>query len=321
MKNNIGIIISNVGTPSHPNKKSVKKYLSEFLSDKRVIDISRFFWIPYLHLYFLPLKSYKSVNLYKKIWEKDGSPLMINSLNQRNYLINKFPNFKIELGMRYGDPSICVAIKKMIKIYNVNKLIILPMYPQYSCTTTASVLDSVCEVIKKYRNIPSIIFIRDYADNINYINAITNSIKKSFNKNGIPEMLIMSFHGIPKKYIKDGDDYLKRCNVTKKLVLSKLNFSRKKVIMSFQSKFGNIPWITPITSEVISFLPKKGIKNIQVICPGFSSDCLETLEEIKIQNKKIFKDNGGKKFHYIPALNYSKIHIECLANIIRTHLK
>ncbi|MDQ1237407.1 MAG: ferrochelatase [Wigglesworthia glossinidia] len=320
MKIESGLILVNLGTPKAPNKKSVKKYLSDFLSDKRVIDISKIFWKIYLHVYLLPIRSTKVANLYKKIWRSEGSPLMINSVLQKKALVNSLPNIHLELAMRYGEPTLKNAIKKMLLEYNVKKLIILPLYPQYSCSTTASVFDEVANILKKYRSIPSVIFIRDYADNTKYIHALKRSIKNSFNMNGYPERLILSFHGIPKKYIEDGDDYLERCKTTKKLLISVLDYPKNQIIMSFQSQFGKIPWIHPITSNIISDLPKKNVKNIQIICPGFSSDCLETLEEIQIRNELIFKNSGGNSFHYIPALNDQDCHIECLASIVKEYL-
>lgn len=320
MKTTYGLILINLGTPSAPNKQSIKKYLSYFLSDPRVIDAPKFLWKLYLYLYLLPVRASKIVHLYKKIWQLEGSPLMINSLLQKKALTNILPNIHLELAMRYGKPTLKEAIKKMLIKYNVKTLIIFPLYPQYSCSTTASVFDAIANILKKYRNIPSIIFIRDYADNMKYIHALKKSITNSFNKYGNPDRLILSFHGIPKKYIEDGDDYLERCKITKKLLTSILDYPEEKIIMSFQSKFGKIPWLSPITSNVIANLPKKNVKNIQVICPGFSSDCLETLEEIKIRNKLLFMNSGGFTFHYIPALNDQDFHIDCLAAIIRKYL-
>lgn len=320
MKIKCGLILVNLGTPSAPNRKSIKKYLSCFLSDPRVIDAPKFFWKLYLHLYLLPVRSSKVMRLYKKIWQLEGSPLMINSLLQKKALTNILPNIHLELAMRYGKPTLKHAIKKMLVTYNVKKLVVFPLYPQYSCSTTASVFDAIANILKKYRNLPSIIFIRDYADDMKYIHALKTSIISSFNKYGYPDRLILSFHGIPKKYVLDGDDYLARCQVTKKLLTSVLDYPEDQIIMSFQSKFGKVPWLSPITSNVISNLPKKNIKNIQIICPGFSSDCLETLEEIKIRNKLLFINSGGLFFRYIPALNDQDVHIDCLASIIKKHL-
>lgn len=301
-ENKYGILLVNLGTPDSPTTPAVKRYLGEFLSDTRVIDLSRIIWMPILHGVILPFRSPKVAKLYQSIWTEDGSPLLANTLRQKHKLSECFPGIPIEVGMSYGSPSLKSAIDNLMN-QGVTQLIVLPLYPQYSGTTTAAVYDGISAVFRQMPTIPSLFFIRSYATHPAYIQGLVNSIEKSFAEHGEPDRLILSFHGIPKRYIEQGDIYSQECEETFRLMKEALNFPQDRVLMTYQSRFGREPWLTPYTDETMNQLPSQGVKSVQVICPGFSSDCLETLEEISEQNQEFFKSNGGESYHYIPALN------------------
>ncbi|MFP3014579.1 MAG: ferrochelatase [Arsenophonus sp.] len=311
-----GILLANLGTPDSPNRLAVKRFLIEFLSDTRVIDISRIIWKPLLHLVIAPLRSIKVAKLYRSIWTKDGSPLLNYSLQQKNALAKQFPTIPVELGMSYGLPSIHSAIDKLL-IQEIENLIVLPLYPQYSCSTTAAVFDIISMAFKKYRTIPGICFIRSYADHHYYIDALKKSVELSFDKHGKPDRLLLSYHGLPKRYAEEGDIYPYECALTTRLLSELINFPINNIIMTYQSRFGCEEWLKSYTSVTLKRLAKKGVKHVQVLCPGFSVDCLESLEEIAVYNKKLFYASGGKKYHYIPALNASDNHIMLMVKLIK----
>lgn len=313
-KNKLGVLLVNLGTPRSPSKSDIKRYLKQFLSDRRVIDIPKWIWLPILCCVVLPIRTSRLVKLYKSIWMEQGSPLMVFSERQR-YLLEKFIKIPVTLGMNYGKPSIKVAIDKLLD-QNINQIIILPLYPQFSSSTVGAVWDAINKIFKNYRSLPTIHFIRDYADHPAYINAIKNSINNTFIKYGEPDLLLISYHGIPQSFVDAGDDYPKRCLDTTIALTKVLSLNPDKIMMTFQSHFGYQAWLRPYTDEIIKNLPLRGIKNIYIISPGFASDCLETLEEINKQNKKLFLKSGGKIFHYIPALNDSSDHIEMMSKLI-----
>lgn len=318
-----GILLINLGTPAAPTIKAVRKYLAEFLSDPRVVEIPRWLWWPILHGVVLNIRPKKSVKLYQKIWTNEGSPLLSISQKQTLALQKKFDQefsaTKIMLAMRYGNPSIDEALKTL-KQNNIQKLIVLPLYPQYSAATTASTFDKVISVLKKWRTVPEFIFINHYFDNPDYINAIADSIQQFWQQHGKGEKLLFSFHGLPQNSIAKGDPYYDQCQQTAKLIAEKLQLSEVAWQMVFQSRFGAQKWLQPYCDKTLEQLAKQGCKKIDVICPGFAADCLETLEEMAIRNKKIFLDAGGKQFHYIPALNDSSSHINTLTNTLKKYL-
>ena len=314
-----GVLLVNLGTPEAPTPEAVKRFLTEFLSDVRVIDISRTIWKPLLHLVILPLRSPKVAKLYRSIWTETGSPLLSYSLQQQAALAKQLPAIPVELGMSYGLPSLAGAIEKLL-IQQVEHIIVLPLYPQYSCSTTAAVFDAISRALKEYRTIPELRFIRSYADHPAYIDALKTSVESSFERHGEPERLLLSYHGIPKRYAETGDIYPQECQLTTRLLSGLLNFPSDKIIMTYQSRFGHELWLTPYTDITLKNLAKSGIKHVQLLCPGFSVDCLETLEEIAVQNKKLFCAAGGEKYHYIPALNASDNHIMLLAHLVRDRL-
>nr|WP_314263248.1 ferrochelatase [uncultured Moellerella sp.] len=310
-----GILLVNLGTPDAPTSQAVKRYLAEFLSDPRVIDLSPFIWKPILNGVILPFRSPKVAKLYQSVWMEGGSPLLVYSLRQKEKLAAALPDYPVELGMTYGTPSLKSAVNSLIG-QQVTDFIVLPLYPQYSCTTTAAVYDGLNRAFSAYRTIPSVNFIRSYTGHPDYIQGLVNSIEASFATHGEPDRLILSFHGIPQRYADTGDIYPQECEETTRLLKAALNYPAEKVLMTYQSRFGREPWLMPYTDKTIEKLPSQGIKHIQVVCPGFSADCLETLEEVSEQNKGFFLDNGGETYHYIPALNDSDDSIKLFKELV-----
>ena len=316
MTNKQGVLIVNLGTPNEPTPAAVKKFLSKFLHDYRVVDLPRIIWCPILHGVIIPLRAKRVAKLYSSIWMEEGSPLMVYSVRQARAL-EEVTGLPVELGMSYGEPSIGGAIDRLLE-KGVDKIIVIPLYPQFSSSTVSSVWDSVSRhlQIMKNRYTPSINFINDYADHPAYIEALRASVQASFEANGVPDALLISYHGIPVRFVKEGDRYQERCELTTKLLIEAINMPSLKILMTFQSRFGREPWLTPFTDETIKNLPNEGIKSLHVISPGFASDCLETLEELDEQNREIFMHAGGTSFTYIPALNDKPIHIEMLRQLV-----
>ncbi|MEX9972108.1 ferrochelatase [Providencia rettgeri] len=315
-----GILLANLGTPDAPTTSAVKRYLAEFLSDKRVIDVPRLIWKPILHGAILPLRSSKVAKLYKSIWLEGGSPLLVYSLRQKQKLAELLPNIAVEIGMSYGSPSIKSAVDSLLD-QGVTDLVVLPLYPQYSCTTTAAVYDALTRAFESRRTIPSVQFIRSYATHPAYIQALVASIEASFALHGEPDRLILSFHGIPQRYCDTGDIYQQECEKTAEVLREALNYPSDKVMLTYQSRFGREPWLMPYMDKTMHELPSQGVKSVQVICPGFSVDCLETLEEISEQNKEFFMSSGGNKYNYIPALNDNPNSIHMINSLIQDVLK
>lgn len=315
-----GVLLVNLGTPTAPTPRAVRRYLAAFLSDRRVVDTPRALWLPLLYGVILPLRSPRVAKQYQSIWMKDGSPLMVYSCRQQQALAASLPDVLVELAMSYGQPSLSQAIDQLFA-QDIIRLVILPLYPQYSCSTSAAIWDAVSRILTGYRRLPSVSFIRDYAEHPAYITALKASIDKSFNQYGKPDRLVVSFHGIPQRYIEKGDDYLQRCKATCQVLTFMLDYPAQQVMMTFQSRFSRKPWLVPATDETMKILPSQGIKHVQLICPGFAADCLETLEEIQVKNRGIFEHAGGKSFQYIPALNDDTAHIDLLRQLIVAELK
>ena len=309
-----GILLANLGTPDAPTPGAVKRYLRQFLSDKRVVDTSRLLWWPLLRGVILPIRSARVAKLYQSVWMEEGSPLMVYSRRQQQALAARLPDTPVALGMSYGSPSLASAVDDLLA-QGVEHIVVLPLYPQYSCSTVAAVWDELARILATRRRIPGVTFIRDYADNDLYIKALANSARASFEKHGEPDLLLLSYHGIPQRYANQGDDYPQRCRDTTRELVSALGLPPERVMMTFQSRFGREPWLTPYTDETLKMLGEKGTKHIQVLCPGFAADCLETLEEIAVQNREIFLEAGGKQYEYIPALNADAAHIEMMVNL------
>lgn len=310
-----GVLIVNLGTPAAPTPVAVKKFLSKFLHDYRVVDLPRILWCPILHGIIIPLRSRRVAKLYASIWMEEGSPLMVYSKRQATALA-QVTGLPVALGMSYGEPSISSAIDELIE-KGVTKMTVIPLYPQFSSSTVSSVWDSVSRHLQttKIRYTPAVNFINDYAAHPAYIEALRLSVENSFNLHGVPDALLISYHGIPVRFSAEGDRYKERCELTTKRLTEALGHESLQVLMTFQSRFGREPWLEPYTDETIKGLPAKGIKKIHVISPGFASDCLETLEELDEQNRELFMHAGGTAFIYIPALNDNPEHIELLRQL------
>ena len=323
-KEKIGVLITNLGTPDAPNKKELKVYLNQFLSDPRVIELPKILWQILLKLVILQIRPSKSAEAYKQIWTDKGSPLLNIANRQLNKIQSSFSskneNIVFEVGMRYGNPSIPDALLKLQK-KQVRRLLVLPMYPQYCAATTGSTFDEVTNVLQKWRWIPEMRFINQYFEEKNYIEALSNSIKSFWKKTSKPQKIIFSYHGIPKRYLTNGDPYHCFCLKTTRLVKEYMGLSDDEIMTTFQSRFGREEWLKPYTSETLKELPKQGIKNIHIISPGFSSDCLETLEELEEENKEYFMESGGENYHYIPCLNDHDDHIDVFVNLIKKHIQ
>jgi len=322
-QNKIGVLLTNLGTPKSPTRKDVKKYLNQFLSDKRVVDINRLLWIPILKLIILTIRPSRSAKLYQKIWTKEGSPLLVFMHRIKNKIIKilekQNTDYVVEVGMRYGEPSIENALTKM-KESKVSKIIVFPLYPQAGSPTTSTTLDEISRVFSKWPWVPELRFINGYHDNNGYINALSKSIENASKKEGVPEKILFSYHGMPKRYLNNGDPYYCFCHKTTRLVAEKLNLNESQYDMSFQSRFGTEEWLKPYTDKILIDYARQNIKNVHIISPGFSVDCLETLEEIKIQYLELFHKNGGKKLYYIPCLNESDDHIKLIKTIIMDNI-
>jgi len=317
-----GILLINLGTPDSTSWWDIRKYLKEFLSDRRVIEVNPILWQIILNLFILTFRPSKTAYAYKKIWLKDTneSPLRYFTRNQAEKLKQKIggENIIINFAMRYGNPSIKSKLH-MLKEEGCENIIILPLYPQYAAATTATVCDEVYRTLMGMRWQPSLQIIPHYESEPLYINSLIKSIENKIkNINWKPDLIIASYHGIPKKYFDKGDPYHCYCHKTTRLIKEK--FSITEIQTTFQSRFGPQEWLTPYTDKTLESLPSKGVKNLLVICPGFASDCVETLEEINILGRETFLKNGGEKFDTIPCLNDSSDHIELFEKLVKKYL-
>ena len=312
----IGVILANLGTPDSPSPKDISRYLWQFLTDPRVVDLPRCKWYPLLKAIILPLRSKRVAKDYRSIWTEQGSPLMVFTEQQKQGLIDFFRqqqlDVEIEIGMTYGNPSMPSAVQKLMD-KKVEHIIVLPLYPQYSSSTTGAVFDSFAEALKQQRGIVPFDFIHSYPLNQHYISALIDSCKAQLKAD---EFLLFSFHGIPLRYENTGDYYRTHCQQTAAAVAQGLGLNEKQWGLTFQSRFGKEEWLQPYTDEFLSNAAARGIKKVAVICPGFAVDCLETLEEIAEENKDYFLSNGGESYQYIPALNASPAHIETLGRLV-----
>ena len=311
-----GVLIAYLGTPDSPDVLSVRRYLKEFLSDPRIIEVPKVIWWFVLNIFILNFRSFNSARLYKSIWTDGGSPLLVNCIKIKEKVQKSLPsNYQVALGMRYGNPSIKSALNEL-KEANCRDVEVITLFPHYSATTVGSIFDAVSTEIKSWRWVPSVKFLNSYHDNPLLIEILSKRIKKSFESQGKPDKLVFSYHSIPKKYFDSGDPYHCLCQKTSRLIAEKLSLDEKDYITAFQSRFGPSEWLKPYTSETMKSLPKEGIKSVQVVSPGFGVDNLETLQEIDIENKEYFEDAGGENFHYIPCLNDDDDHVEFLISLI-----
>lgn len=321
----VGVLLANLGTPDAPTAPALRRYLAEFLSDPRVIEVPRPIWWVILHGIILRTRPRRSARAYKKIWTESGSPIMTIAQNQAagiQKILRERHSMPIhvELAMRYGNPSIRAGLEKLRQI-NARRILVFPLYPQYCAATTASTFDAVADVLKTWRWLPEIRMVNHYHDDAGYIDALVDSIRRHWDKEGRAEKLLFSFHGIPRDYFDAGDPYSCECQKTVRLVIEKLGLEENEWLLAFQSRFGPREWLQPYTDITLSEWGSSGVKSVDVICPGFSADCLETLEEIDMQNRAFFLEAGGEKFSYIPALNDDPAHISALGEIILQHCR
>ena len=317
-----GVLLVNLGTPDSTSWLDIRKYLKEFLSDRRVIEVNPIIWQIILNFFILTFRPSKTAKAYKEIWmtRENMSPLRYYTQNQTNKLRSKInhKNVLINFAMRYGNPSIKSVLEKM-KNNGCENLIVLPLYPQYAAATTATVCDEVYRTLMKTRWQPSLQIIPHYESEPLYIDALVKSIKNKISSiNWKPDLIVASYHGIPKKYFEKGDPYHCYCHKTTRLVKEK--FSEVPIETTFQSRFGPQEWLQPYTDKTLEKLPSIGKKNILVICPGFSADCVETLEEIAIQGKESFLGAGGSNFDVVPCLNDSDDHIKLISTLVERYI-
>lgn len=318
-----GILLCNLGTPDAPRATELRRYLKEFLSDPRVVELPRLLWWMILNLIILRIRPRRSAKLYQSVWTDSGSPLMVYSQEQvkavKQRLAEKYGDIPVVLGMRYGNPSMAAAVKELTD-QNVRDIIVLPLYPQYAGATTGSTFDAIAKTFTQLRWVPELQFINGYHKSEGYLDALCTTIKRHIEAHGQPDKFIFSYHGTPERYLKKGDPYHCFCHQTTRLVREKLGFDEAQVMTTFQSRFGREPWLQPYTDKTLEQLPKDGVKHIAVICPGFSSDCLETIEEIDMEARESFIEHGGEQFHYIPCLNDDPVHIDALVGILEKRL-
>lgn len=321
----IGILLVNLGTPEAPTAKALRPYLKQFLSDPRVIEIPRLLWTPLLNLVILNTRPRKSAEKYAKIWASEGSPLKVYTekqakLLQGYYVQAGFPWVHVEFAMRYGQPDITAGLMQL-KARQCTRILVLPLYPQYSAAATASVFDAVGMAAARIRNLPELRFVRNFHDHPDYIAALANRVQEHWRSHGQPEVLVMSFHGVPRYTLDRGDPYFCECQKTGRLLAARLGLKPEQYRITFQSRFGRAEWLKPYTEPTLRELAKAGCKAVDVVCPGFVADCLETLEEIAMECKAAFVSSGGKHFGYIPCLNDRHDFIGALQAISRRHIE
>jgi len=316
----IGVLITNLGTPAAPTKKALRPYLKQFLWDPRVVEVPRPIWWLILNGIILNTRPKRSAEAYRAVWTERGSPLLIHLEDQVAGVTKRLSDlhddrFVVRGAMRYGKPAIADALTEMFEA-DVQKLIVLPLYPQYGGPTTGSTFDEVSNSFKQRRWLPALRFIGSYHDDQRYIDAVAESIRRHWSANGRAQKLVLSYHGMPTRYLREGDPYHCQCLKTSRLIGEALDLGDQDMITTFQSRFGREEWLQPYTDETLAALPRRGVGAVQVVCPGFSADCLETIEEIGIENRDIFLEAGGTRYEYIPCLNAESDHLDVLASLV-----
>ena len=324
-KHRTGVLLCNVGTPDAPTTSAVRRYLAEFLSDPRIVELPRILWLPILYGFILATRPRRSARAYAAIWTAEGSPLLTNSERltaalEQSFATKHGDDLIVALGMRYGKPSIASAFDQLLAD-DAKRVLVVPLYPQYAAATTASVYDAVLARCRKLRWIPELRFIADYHADERYIDAVSRSITEFWSKHGRSERLLLSFHGIPRDYFLAGDPYHCQCQATARLVAERLGVELDAWAISFQSRIGPRRWLEPYTDDKLREWAGDGVKTVDVVCPGFSVDCLETLEEIAMGSAASFRAAGGTELRYIPALNDSSAHVAVLEDVISQHLQ
>lgn len=319
----LGVLITNLGTPEAPTVKAIRKYLAEFLWDPRVVEVPRPIWWLILHGIVLRTRPKEKSEAYAKIWTDRGSPLLVISKQQRAALQLALDKtcpeaVQVELAMRYGQPSIPSALNRLKKI-NARRILILPLYPQYSASTTASTFDAIAKELMQQRWMPELRMVNRYGADEGYINACATQIHNHWQQHRRSKKLIFSFHGLPKRNLELGDPYHCECYQTARLIAEKLELKQEEWQLTFQSRFGKAEWLQPYTIKTLAKLASEGLKSVDVFCPGFSADCIETLDEIDVENREAFLQNGGELFNYISAVNAEPAHIDALTKIVLQH--
>ena len=320
----VGILLTNLGTPQAPEKKALRTYLKQFLSDPRVVEVPRLIWWFILNGVILNIRPARSAASYKTVWTERGSPLMFHTRDQaealRSVISEQFGDkVMVDFAMRYGSPSIPDVLQNMLQ-QGVRKLLVLPLYPQYSGATTGSTFDAVAADFTRRRWLPELRFVTHYHDHAAYITALADSIRAYRNEHGSADKLLFSYHGVPQRYLDQGDPYHCECLKTSRLVAEELGLDKDDYMTTFQSRFGREEWLKPYTDMTLKELPGQGIKSVQMVCPGFAADCLETIEEIGVENRDYFLAANGERYEYIPCLNSDPSHIAALAALATEHM-
>ena len=316
------VLLVNLGTPDAPTPSAVRRYLAEFLGDPRVIEVPRLVWLPLLHGVILPFRSRRSAHAYASIWTPEGSPLLVHTralaegLQQR--LDPEGGALRVAVAMRYGQPSVA-SVMRRLHAQGVRRLLVLPLYPQYSATTTASVFDAVGRELQTWRWVPELRWVADYADDDGWVEAVAQSIRAAWAAAPRGERLLFSFHGVPQRYLHAGDPYHCQCLASARRIAARLGLADDAWQLSFQSRVGREPWLQPYTDETLLQLARDGVRRVDVVCPGFAVDCLETLEEIALQNAEAFRAAGGETLRYLPALNAQPAHVDVMEGLVRRH--
>jgi ferrochelatase len=319
-----GVLLLQLGTPDAPTPAALRRYLAEFLVDRRAIDLPRALWLPILYLRVLPTRPAKSAKLYKKVWTKDGSPLLVTSERQAcavaDRLEQQFPGeISVAVGMRYGNPSIAAAVGTLLEA-GCDRLLAVPMYPQYAGATIGSSLEKLFNILGRMRVVPPVRVVPPYFDDGAYIEALRTSATAALG-DWVPDHVVISFHGLPKRYATAGDPYPDHCRRTAELLIARMGWSADRVTLSFQSLFGGEEWLRPYTDETLVALAKRGTGKLAVLCPGFTADCLETIEEMGMTNRKVYEAAGGAEYRLLPCLNVDPVWIDALTGLVRRELQ
>ncbi|MEO7916592.1 MAG: ferrochelatase [Dokdonella sp.] len=313
------VLLVNLGTPDAPTTGAVRRYLAEFLGDRRVVDLPRWLWWPILYGVILMIRPARSARLYRAVWTERGSPLATGTADLARAVDEVMgDDVVVRHAMRYGNPGVAAVLEELKKT-GLRKLLVIPLFPQYSATTSASVFDAVIKQLQGWRHVPDFAFLGDYHVDPAYIGALAKSVRSHWAEHGRADRLMLSFHGIPQRYVRKGDPYQAQCQATAAALREQLGIDENEFLVCYQSRVGREPWLTPYTDKTLEALPKEGVRSVQVLCPGFAIDCLETLEEVAITNREIFEHAGGERYEYIACLNDGDAQVQLFFDLIKRH--